>query len=244
VSGSPRDDGWFSVTQAARLWNVTRQTANEYFRDGRVTSVRRGERRLEAPERAVWAAKVLLPSDLEAKFKVTTERLAAAEREGLVRAHRGRFSLDDLAVLREGHRARQTAAPNTRMTPEQRAEELERMARGGGRPADYSDAFWDTEVCPTFSPPVSVFAFGLGAKVPDDGRPMARWITRSAGWEKRNNGDVVWVEATDQHVLRTPAIRRLPEDLAKATQLYRLYEAAWRDEWMRRRRGDQKTTKS
>jgi hypothetical protein len=245
VSEELPDSTWITVTASARLWGVTRQTAHKWFRQDRLAMMRRGPRGLEAPELAVRRAQVFSASDLIDKFKIPRETLATAERDGRVRSVDGRFSLEDLDVLR-GRLVRSppppSAPPKRRLTAAERAALVEKVARGRGEACDFPDEFWDTEACPPFSPPAELFAFGLGELVPDANRPMARWITRSAGWERDEGGDLRWVEATDRYRLLAPAVDELPTELAESTRLYRVHYAAWSDEWLRRRPSDAGTT--
>jgi len=245
MGGDERDGGaaWIGVSAAARRWQVERQTAHKWFRSGQVANVEHDVRGLRAPERDVHAAKVLSPSHLEQRFQVAGDTLADAEREGRVRATDGRFSLDDLDILRG--RVPRSAAPQRkarrRLTPQERTDLLRDLVARAVPLADYPDEVFETEVCPPFSPPVEgLFAYAIGEYIPPT-RPMAVWIARSAGWA-RIDGVLQWVEAAARQRRLVPPVYELPRDMAHDTQLYRHYETAWRDEWLRRRRDDKPTT--
>jgi hypothetical protein len=227
------------------MWNVERQTAHKWFRQGLVKDVQRDGRAFKATERAVREAKVLSSSDLESKFGVTSKRLAEGERSGLVRSQGSRFSLDDLEVLETGPEVprERTALVKRRATPEERVGLLRELVLQGVPLSEYPDEIFDSEECPPFSPPrPNLFAYALGEYWPDARSPAGVWISRSAGWNVGDDGELRWVQPCADAVWLRPPVFELPPELAHDTQLYRMHEADWRSEWLRRRRNDKKET--
>ena len=232
-------DELIGTVEAARLWSVTRQTANGWFKSGRVKGARLLEDDWKASERAVREAKVLPASSLF-EFGVTDSKLADFEREHGVLSKDGRFSLDDVNAVC-GKTAPGATRPTRVLSAAERLQLHIDLRLRGVDPHDFPDEAWPVHVCPPFVGPPNLFAYGLGAYLPDEARPMAVRITRSAGLLVTADGAKL-VAATPAYELVPRPLRELPPDMARDTQVWHEEVATWENAWktsVERRRRDQ-----
>jgi hypothetical protein len=226
------------TVEAARLLNVSRQAVSGWFKSRRVEDAHLVEGDWKASERAVRKAKVLAASKL-LEFGVTERKLADFERRQGALSKASRFSLDDISVI--CGQIPPGAIGSTRVLPalDRLRLHIDLRVRGVD-PHDFPDEAWPLHVCPPFVSPPNLFAYGLGQYIPDDARPMAVRITRSAGLLVTAEG-AKFVAATRAYDVIFRPLRELPSDLALDTQVWHGEVAAWENAWrasIERRRGD------
>jgi hypothetical protein len=230
-----------TLAEAARLWKVSRATANRWNQLGALTCFRRERGTTLAPVLAMRALKVL--SELELlPHGITREVVRTAVGSGIaVAADSGRFSLDDVEELQSLAAAGHLSAPR----PPQRIsgvhfapfrwgnKEVEVWVEAGADPGTLPDAFWVLPCVPRFIPPADVFLYEFGKRL----RGGIQLVRRSEGYA-RERDTLVWHSEKDdctRNGVRLRVGESMPRAWAESSHRYRMANEQWVREWYRRR---------
>jgi hypothetical protein len=238
--GSPNHE-LLSVEEAADVWGVSRGTVYYWIRKGILTCFAArgvGEGDTTAPRGEVFRAKVLSKRQVRARG-ISPALLERAIRHGVVQPSHDRFSLVDLEVI--GKWTGAVSAPSALATVGVRrqsglvrksiawtaADEIAWVERGAD-PAELPDGYFELPRSPRFIPPTGVWKYTLvDATVPD--WPGARYVRRSAGYERRD-GQLIWCEENDRFDVlgETESMKRGWTD---SNRDYRIAEERWKRAW-------------
>jgi hypothetical protein len=245
-----------TLSEAAKLWRVSRTTPHRWWQAGWLPCFYDGPRGLTASLADVRAAKVLSESALS-QHGVAADVLREALQTAVVCPHEGRFSLDDVDELLRlaalGHGAPSTVGerrespmryagpppPPRRLSGVQFAvfrwsqQEVEAWVEEGADPTALPDSFWAMPVMPRFIGPADVFLYEFGKR-----RRGGIQLVRRSGGYAREAGKLVWhseKEDCTRDGVRLRVGESMPRAWAESSHRYRMASDQWVREWYRRR---------
>src|SRR5580704_8876777 len=230
--GIPEHD-LLTVRQAADLWGVSPGTVYHWISGGILTCFGKGgERRARAAREDIRRAQVLSKREMVA-LGVPPERLEQAVRRGIVRPTQGRYSLVDLETTTHWAATRDPSASQARPpryvsgfvrkpVPWTAQDEIA-WADRGAEATELPEGYFDLPSPPRLIQPPGVWKYSFDGRVP--GTPGARYVRRSAGYERRGD-TLVWCEEDDRFATLGPQ-EPMPQEWIDSNCNYRLAEDRW-----------------
>ncbi len=234
-------DAVISLSAAARLWRVSKTTADEWHAAGKLRVFRAGRRGLEASLHDVRATKVI-PESLLQMEGVTARILDAAVQNRIVVPQEGRYSLDDLDELKRlvaiGHVDTAPLSPRRISGLQPTAfrwtvEDERAQVAAGADPAALPVGYWASPAPPRFIPPADVFFYQFGDPYLERPIDSASFVA-SEGYELlRRNELRQWRQAKDRYA-RLRVGDSMPRAWIESSHRYVIAAEQWVREHHRR----------